>query len=51
MDAVPAGDETFTWATPAASFPEGTYLIRIEGYRTGESLHYAHHQEKIYVSR
>lgn len=45
------GDETFTWNTPAASYPEGSYLIRIEAYRKTEVLHYAHHEEKIYVNR
>jgi hypothetical protein len=44
-------DEVFTWDTPAADFPEGSYLIRVEGYRASESLHYAHHMEKIYVKR
>jgi prepilin-type N-terminal cleavage/methylation domain-containing protein len=50
-DVNPAGDETFVWATPAASFPKGSYLIRIESYRTAEPQHYAQHMEKIYVNR
>jgi prepilin-type N-terminal cleavage/methylation domain-containing protein len=45
------GDEVFTWSTPAGSFPEGSYLIRVEGYRASEPLHYSSHQEKIYVNR
>jgi hypothetical protein len=45
------GDESFVWATPAGSFPEGSYLIRVEGYRASEPLHYSSHQEKIYVNR
>jgi hypothetical protein len=44
-------DETWVWPTPAASFPEGTYLVRIESYRASESLHYSQHMEKIYVNR
>jgi type II secretory pathway pseudopilin PulG len=50
-DLVAGGDETFTWATPAASFPAGTYRIRIEAYRTAARLHYSFHEERIYVSR
>ena len=50
-DAVPGGDETYTWATPVASFPAGTYRIRIESYRTAARLHYSFHEERIYVSR
>ncbi|MDJ0974996.1 MAG: prepilin-type N-terminal cleavage/methylation domain-containing protein [Planctomycetota bacterium] len=45
------GDESWIWSTPAAGFPEGSYLIRIEGYRNTESLHYVQHMEKIYVNR
>lgn len=44
-------DETFVWSTPAAQFPEGSYLLRVEAYRQSESLHYAQHMEKIFVSR
>jgi hypothetical protein len=50
-DAVLGGDESFTWATPAVAFPEGSYLLRIEAYRSSESLHYAQHMEKVYVER
>ena len=45
------GPERYDCATPAAKFPEGSYLIRIEVYRNSESLHYAHHTEKIYSDR
>jgi type II secretory pathway pseudopilin PulG len=45
------GPETFTWLTPPADVPGGSYLIRIEAYRTGEELHFAHHMEKIYIER
>lgn len=50
-DAVAGGNESFTWATPAADFPQGSYLIRIEAYRAAEALHYSQHMEKIYVNR
>ncbi len=50
-DAAPGANESWTWSTPAARFPQGSYLIRIEGYRSSESLHYSHHVEKIYVNR
>ena len=49
-DAV-AGDEAWSWTTPAATFPEGTYILRLEAYRKSEPLHFAYHQEKIYVNR
>ena len=45
------GDESFNWSTPAAAYPEGTYVIRIEAYRKSEQLHFAYHQEKVYVNR
>jgi hypothetical protein len=50
-DQVPGGDESFTWNTPALTYPEGSYLVRIEAYRASESLHYSQHVEKIYVNR
>jgi hypothetical protein len=45
------GNETWTWPTPSATFPEGSYVIRIEAYRKTEPQHYSQHQEKIYVNR
>lgn len=45
------GDETYTWATPAGSFPEGSYMVRIEAYRQNQSLHYSQHQTKIFIER
>jgi hypothetical protein len=50
-DTVTPGDESYSWSTPAGSFPIGTYLIRIEAYRTGAQLHYSYHQERIYLNR
>ncbi len=51
VDQSNGADETWVWNTPAAKFPQGSYLVRIEGYRASESLHYCHHVEKIYVNR
>jgi hypothetical protein len=48
---VAVGDESYVWATPAATFPEGSYLLRVQAFRRSEVLHYSHHQEKIYVNR
>ena len=50
-DQDPGGDETFDWSTPAAAFPQGSYLIRIEAFRQDEALHYTQHMEKIHVNR
>jgi len=50
-DLLAGAEEVWTWTTPPDDFPEGSYLIRIEAYRASETLHYAHHQEKIYVER
>ncbi|MBI84236.1 MAG: hypothetical protein CMJ81_13625 [Planctomycetaceae bacterium] len=46
-----AGIETFDFSTPEPSFPAGTYLLRIECYRAGQSLHYSQHQAKIFIQR
>ena len=45
------GDETYTWTVPSATFPEGSYLLRIECYRQGAQVHYAWHQNKIFIQR
>ncbi len=50
-DMQPDADESWLWVTPRSEFPQGSYLIRVEVYRASESLHYAHHVEKIYVNR
>jgi hypothetical protein len=50
VDAGP-GDESWTWATPPASVPEGSYLVRVEAFRSSEPMHHSVHQEKVYVSR
>ncbi|MEM7201241.1 MAG: prepilin-type N-terminal cleavage/methylation domain-containing protein [Planctomycetota bacterium] len=45
------GAETVTWSTPKTNFPEGSYLVRVEAYRLGQSLHYSQHQVKIFIAR
>jgi hypothetical protein len=40
-----------TWSTPAATFPQGNYLIRVEGYRQGYPLHYSFHQYRAFFQR
>ncbi|MEZ5963790.1 MAG: hypothetical protein R3F56_08085 [Planctomycetota bacterium] len=45
------GTETFGWPVPVASFPQGTYVVRVECYRRGLSLHYAQHQVRIFINR
>ncbi len=40
-----------TWNTPAATFPQGNYLIRVEGYRQGWPLHYSYHQYRAFFQR
>lgn len=45
------GDETYTWQTPSATFPESSYLLRVECYRQDASVHYSWHQTKIFIQR
>jgi hypothetical protein len=51
LDAADGVDETLVWATPANKITQGSYLIRVEAFRSSESLHYTQHMEKIYVNR
>ncbi len=56
LPAVKRGDKLTTatslsWTTPAASFPDGNYVIRVEAYRDGLSLHYSYHQFTAYIRR
>jgi prepilin-type N-terminal cleavage/methylation domain-containing protein len=46
-----SADEIYDWPTPAARFPGGPYMVRVEAYRGAERLHYAYHSEKFYVDR
>ena len=42
---------SYNWLTPAANFPEGNYLIRVEAYREGYPQHYAYHQFRAFIKR
>jgi hypothetical protein len=42
---------SYTWSVPSASFPQGTYLIRVEVYRDSLPLHYAYHQYAAFIRR
>jgi len=42
---------SFTWPVPAATFPKGNYVIRIEAYRDAYPLHYAFHQYRAFIKR
>ncbi len=46
-----SGPETYIWSTPSSTFPSGSYVIRIEAYRLGQEMHYAHHQRKVFIQR
>ena len=45
------GQETYTWDTPLAEFPESSYLLQIETYRQGQALHYSMHRTRFYLQR
>ena len=40
-----------TWNTPAAAFPQATYILRVEAYRTNLKLHYSFHQFRLFLWR
>ncbi|HEX9983105.1 MAG TPA: prepilin-type N-terminal cleavage/methylation domain-containing protein [Thermoanaerobaculia bacterium] len=42
---------SYNWSTPAASFPAGNYVIRVEAYREGLPLHYSFHQYTAFIKR
>ncbi len=50
-DGNPKAPETYTWSTPAARFPQGSYLLRVEAYREGQALHYSQHTTQCYIDR
>ena len=41
----------YDWSVPAARFPRGNYLIRVEAYRDEVPLHYAFHQFRAFFRR
>jgi prepilin-type N-terminal cleavage/methylation domain-containing protein len=46
-----SGTTSYLWSVPEAQFPQGNYVIRVEGYRTGYSLHYSYHQFTAFIRR
>ncbi|MDD5687167.1 MAG: prepilin-type N-terminal cleavage/methylation domain-containing protein [Elusimicrobia bacterium] len=42
---------TYTWNVPAADFPTGSYLIRVECYRETIDLHYSYNQLQLFIKR
>jgi hypothetical protein len=46
-----AGGETYPWSIPAATFPEGSYRLRIDCFRQGAAVHYSFHEAKIFIQR
>jgi type II secretory pathway pseudopilin PulG len=50
---VPSPGTSLTLQTPAASFPMGNYVLRVEVYRsaTNLQLHYAYHQFRAFIRR
>ncbi len=50
-DSLLQSDLSYTWSTPSSRFPEGTYLIRIEGFLDDRTLHYSYHQRRVFIKR
>jgi hypothetical protein len=46
-----AGGETYTLPVPVARFPQGSYLLRVDCFRTGAEIHYSYHKTKIFIQR
>ena len=44
-------ETTYAWSVPAASFPKGNYVIRVEAYRDEVPLHYSFHQYRAFFKR
>ena len=42
---------SYNWSTPAASFPMGNYLIRVEAFRQNYQQHYSYHQFRAFIRR
>ena len=42
---------SYSWSTPAATFPMANYLIRVEAYRQNFHLHYSFHQFRAFIRR
>jgi hypothetical protein len=46
-----SANPTYSWSVPSGTFPQGTYLIRVEAYRDTLPLHYAYHQYAAFIRR
>lgn len=42
---------TYKWSVPASSFPQGTYILRVEAYRDALPQHYSYHQYRAFIRR
>ncbi len=51
VDDAGVGAEAYAWDVPAAQFPEGGYLLRIDCYRRDSQVHYSYHKTKIFIQR
>lgn len=45
------GTETYDWDVPQAQFPEGSYQLRIDCFRSGAQVHYSYHRTRLFVQR
>lgn len=45
------GAEQYDWSVPAASFPEGTYQLRVDCFRQGAQVHYSYHMTSMFIQR
>ena len=43
--------QTYGLSVPTSKFPEGSYVVRVEAYRDDIELHYAYHQQRIFIKR
>jgi hypothetical protein len=46
-----SANPTYSWSVPSGTFPQGTYLIRVESYRDALPLHYSYHQYMAFIRR
>jgi hypothetical protein len=46
-----ASSYTLNWNLPAAQFPQGNYIVRVEAYRDDLPLHFAYHQYRVFIRR
>ncbi|MEC7584007.1 MAG: hypothetical protein VYE77_06790, partial [Planctomycetota bacterium] len=46
-----SGPETFSWNSPASSYPQGSYYLRVDCFRSGAQIHYSYHKTKLFIQR